>query len=117
MTDTISDTADRLMREASGLRRRADVLLASLEAVVPHRLTTGAGTRATLDDLAAAASLAATSARTLDAANMRFQLLGAVIATLSDAIEKGAEYGDAALAEAAGQLRLLLLDCTRSQPN
>ncbi len=48
---------------------------------------------------------------------MRLQLLGAVITALSVALENDGETDDAALAENAGQLRLLLLDCVGSQPN
>lgn len=48
---------------------------------------------------------------------MRLQLLGAVITALSVALENGGETDDAALAENARQLRLLLLDCVGSQPN
>jgi len=40
-----------------------------------------------------------------------------VITALSLALDSDAENADAALAENARQLRLLLLDCVGSQPN
>jgi hypothetical protein len=117
MTKSVSDLADRLLQDAGGLKRRADALLETIETMMPNRIATGAAAQSTLDDLAAAASLAETSARALDAAHMRLQLLGAVIAALSVALERGSAGDDAVLAENARQLRLLLLDCAGSQPN
>lgn len=117
MTAKVSELADSLMRDASGLQRRADTLLETIETMMPARLTTGAAAQTAIDDLAAAASLARMSARALDAATLRLQLLGAVITALSVALENDDETDDAALAENARQLRLLLLDCVGSQPN
>jgi len=90
VTAKVSELADSLMRDASGLQRRPDALLERIESV---------------------------GARALDAATMRLQLLGAVITALSVALENDGDTDDAALAENARQLRLLLLDCVGSQPN
>lgn len=117
MTAKVSELADNLMRDASGLQSRADALLETIETMMPDRLATGTAAQAAIDDLAVAARLARTSARALDAANLRLQLLGAVIAALSVALENDGEADDAALAENARQLRLLLLDCVGSRPN
>ncbi len=105
------------MRDASGLERRADALLETIETLMPTGISTGMAAQVAIDDLADAARLARTSARALDAATMRLQLLGAVITALSVALENDGETDDAALAENARQLRLLLLDCVGSQPN
>lgn len=117
MTANVSELADSLMRDASGLQRRADALLETIEAMMPTGISTGMAAQAAVDDLADAARLARASARALDAATMRLQLLGAVITALSVALESDGEIDDAALAENARQLRLLLLDCVGSQPN
>ncbi|MCG7349429.1 hypothetical protein [Sphingomonas sp. ACRSK] len=117
MTRSVSDLADGLMRDAAGLHRRADALLETIETMLPNRLAAGAAAQTALDHLAAAASLARRSARSLEAANMRLQLLGAVIAALSVALESGSGEDDAALAENARQLRLLLHDCAGCRPN
>lgn len=117
MTRSMVEIADALMEEANGLRRDANTLLGSVEGKTPARIVTGAEAQSIIDDLVAAARLAETSARELDAATMRLQLLGAVIAALSAAIENGAENDEGALVETAGQLRLLLLDCVGCKPN
>ena len=117
MTGSVSDLAEGLMRDADGLQRRADVLLETIETMMPSRITTGAATQSALDDLAAAARLAKTSARALDAANLRLPLLGAVITALSVALENDGDEDDVALAENARQLRLLLLGCTGHHAN
>nr|WP_047166847.1 hypothetical protein [Sphingomonas sp. Y57] len=117
MNAKVSELADSLMRDASGLQRRADALLETIETMMPTGLSTGMAAQAAIDDLAAAATLARTSARALDAATVRLQLLGAVITALSVALENDGEADDDALAENARQLRLLLLDCVGSQPN
>lgn len=117
MTAKVSELADSLMRDASGLQRRADALLETIETMMPARLATGMAAQSAIDDLAVAAALAKTSARALDAATLRLQLLGAVITALSVALENDNETADVALAENARQLLLLLLDCVGSQPN
>lgn len=117
MTRSVSDLADRLMQDVAGLQRRADTLLETIETMMPNRIAAGAAAQSTLIDLAAAAGLAKTSARALDGVHLRLQLLGTVIAALSVALENGGGEDDAALAEHARQLRLLLLDCASSQPN
>jgi len=117
VTAKVSELADSLMRDASGLQRRADALLETIETMMPTGIGTGVAAQSAIDDLAVAARLARTSARALDAANMRLQLLGAVITALSVALESDGDTDDAALAENARQLRLLLLDCVGSQPN
>lgn len=78
MTAKVSELADSLMRDASGLQRRADALLETIETMMPARLATGLAAQAAIDDLAAAAALARTSARALDAATMRLLLLDCV---------------------------------------
>lgn len=117
MTAKVSELADSLMRDASGLQRRADALLETIESMMPAGIATGMAAKSAIDDLAVAAALARTSARALDAATLRLQLLGAVITALSVALEHDGEADDAALAENARQLRLLLLDCVGSKPN
>lgn len=117
MTAKVSEGADSLMRDASGLQRRADALLETIETMMPAGISTGMAAQSAIDDLAAAAGLARKSARALDAATMRLQLLCAVITALSVALENGDETDDAALAENARQLHLLLLDCVGSQLN
>ena len=117
MTAKVSELADGLMRDASGLQKRADALLETIETMMPTGISTGIAAQAAIDDLADAARLARTSARALDAATMRLQLLGAVITALSVALENDGETDDVGLAANARQLRLLLLDCVGSQPN
>lgn len=117
MTANVSELADRLMRDASGLQRRADALFETIETMMPTGISTGMAAQAAIDDLATASALARTSARALDAATLRLQLLGAVITALSVALQSDNEADDAALAENARQLHLLLLDCVGSQPN
>ncbi len=117
MTAKVSELADSLMRDASGLQRRADALLETIETIMPTGISTGMAAQAAIDDLADAARMARTSALALDAATMRLQLLGAVITALSVALESDGETDDAAFAENARQLRLLLLDCVGSHPN
>ena len=60
MTAKVSELADSLMRDASGLQRRADALLETIETMMPARLMTGMAAQAAIDDLAAAAALART---------------------------------------------------------
>lgn len=66
MTAKVSELADSLMRDASGLQRRADALLETIETMMPTGISTGMAAQSAIDDLAVAARLARTSARALD---------------------------------------------------
>lgn len=119
MTRSVSDLAESLTRRAIDLQRRADALVAELERMVPERRVMGADeARPVIEDLDHAARIVAASARALDAAERRMRLLGGVMARFGEVMSDEAGPADPEeLRVMAGQLRLLLLDCTGQHAN